>query len=141
MTLERINPAGLAPAQGFSHAVAGVGRTVHLAGQTALDGSGKIAGRSVAEQFERALANILAALAAAGGAPADLASMTIYVTDIADYRSHSREIGEVWRRLAGREYPAMACVEVVRLWDDEACVELQGIALVPDSEEYRNADE
>jgi enamine deaminase RidA (YjgF/YER057c/UK114 family) len=57
-----------------------------------------------------------------------LASVTIYLVDLADYRAHAREIGAVWRRLAGTEYPAMAGIGVARLWDDAALVELQGIA-------------
>lgn len=132
MSVERINPAGLPRPSGFSHAVsvpAGA-RLVFLAGQTALGENGRIAGGTVTEQFERALANLLTALAAAGGGPADLVSLTIYSTDIDDYRRHAAEIGEVWRRLAGREYPATAAVEVARLWDRAAMVEVQGIAAI-----------
>ncbi|MCY0940770.1 RidA family protein [Streptomyces antarcticus] len=132
MSLERINPAELSPPTGFSHAVAATGsRLVFLAGQTALDTSGKVVGESLPEQFECALANLLAALAAAGGAPADLARVTVYATDVAAYRTHAAELGRVWRRLAGRDYPAMALVGVVRLWDEEALVELDGVAVLP----------
>ena len=59
-------------------------------------------------QFEQALGNLLTALGAAGGQPSDLVSLTIYLTDVADYQAHGKEIGAVWRRLAGTEYPAMA---------------------------------
>jgi enamine deaminase RidA (YjgF/YER057c/UK114 family) len=83
----------------------------------------------VVEQFECALGNLLTALRAAGGQPADLVSVTVYAVDLDDYRSHTRQIGEVWRRLVGREYPAMAAVGVHRLWDPAALVELQGIAV------------
>ena len=132
MALDRVNPPSLAPPSGFSHAVvANGGRVVFLAGQTALDGSGAIVGSDVASQFERALANLLAALAAAGGGPADLASLTVYAVDLGDYRAHSREIGAAWRRLAGRDYPAMAAVGVTRLWDPAALVEIQGHAVLP----------
>ncbi|MFJ3837414.1 RidA family protein [Streptomyces sp. NPDC054904] len=132
MSPERVNPEGLSPATGFSHAVVATGgRLVFLAGQTALDGAGKVVGETLPEQFERALANLLAALAAAGGAPADLARVTVYATDVADYREHAGELGRVWRRLAGRDYPAMAVIGIVRLWDTEALVELDGIAVLP----------
>ena len=67
---------------------------------------------------------------AAGGAPDGLASLTIYITDVEDYQAHGKEIGAVWRRLAGTEYPAMAGVGVSRLWLSEALVEIQGIAVV-----------
>jgi len=132
MGIERVNPPSLAAPSGFSHAVVATGgRLVFLAGQTALDATGAIVGSTVAEQFDRALANLLAALAAAGGAPEHLASLTVYAVDLADYRAHGGEIGGVWRRLAGREYPAMAAIGVSRLWDEAALVEVQGYAVLP----------
>ncbi len=78
-----------------------------------------------------ALVDVLAALRAAGGGPADLVSLTIYIVDMDDYRAHARDIGAVWRRLVGTEYPAMAGIGVARLWDAEALVEVQGIAALP----------
>jgi enamine deaminase RidA (YjgF/YER057c/UK114 family) len=132
MSLERINPGELAPAAGFSHAVTAAGGTlVFLAGQTALDRAGTVVGETLVEQFETALSNLLEALGAAGGAPADLARVTVFATDVGEYRSRSRELGKIWRRLAGRDYPAMAVVGVVRLWDEQALVELDGIAVLP----------
>jgi len=131
MDVERINPAELARPSGFSHAVAVTGgRMVLLAGQVGLDRDGTVVSGGVVAQFERALANLLTALAAAGGQPADLVSLTIYIVDLADYQAHGKQIGVVWRRLAGTEYPATAAVGVTRLWDPEALVELQGIAAV-----------
>lgn len=128
----RVDPDGLAPARGFAHAVVATGRTtVYLAGQTALDPTGTIVAGDMVAQFERALANLLAALSAAGGEPAHLVRVTCYLTDVDAYRSRSAEIGAVWRRLVGRTYPAMAAVGVTRLWDDTALVELDGIAVLP----------
>src|SRR5215475_5449048 len=102
VSIEPVNPQDLARPYGFSHAVtASGGRLVFLAGQTALDPSGTIVGADVATQFERALANLLKALRAAGGKPEHLASLTIYATDLADYRAHGRDLREVWQRLAG----------------------------------------
>jgi enamine deaminase RidA (YjgF/YER057c/UK114 family) len=127
----RVNPPALAKPSGFSHAVVGEGRVVFLAGQTGLDASGRIvAPGDVVAQFERALSNLLEALRAAGATPADLASITIYVVDIPGYRSRSAEIGAVWHRLVGREYPAAAAIGVARLWDDDALVEIQGYAMI-----------
>ncbi|WP_430741772.1 RidA family protein [Streptomyces sp. P13-3-3] len=132
MTAERVNPPDLSPPAGFSHAVVAAGsRVVFLAGQTALDGDGKVVGDTLPEQFTRALTNLLTALRDAGGTPADLARVTVYATDVAAYREHARELGRLWRELAGRDYPAMAVVEVVRLWDEEAMVELDGFAVLP----------
>ena len=132
MGIEFFNPPQLARPAGFSHAAVGSGTVVFLAGQTALDGDGRIAGDTVVEQFERALSNLLTALRAAGGSPAQLASMTIYVVDMDDYRANSRDIGRVWKRLVGDRYPAMAAVGVARLWDEQALVEVQGCAILPD---------
>lgn len=129
--LRRINPPELAPATGFSHAVVGSGTVVFLAGQTALDRAGRIVGDGIVEQFRIALGNLLGALHAAGGSAADLASLTVYLVDVADYRAHAREIGRVWRELAGTDYPAMAAIGVTRLWDDAALVEVAGHAVLP----------
>jgi enamine deaminase RidA (YjgF/YER057c/UK114 family) len=131
MTLHRINPPELSPPTGFSHAVTATGRTlVLLAGQTALDSSGKVVGDTLPAQFEHALINLLTALEAAGGTPADLARLTVHTTDVAAYRDHAPELGRIWRALAGRDYPAMAVIGITRLWDEEAMVELDGLAVL-----------
>jgi len=130
--VELINPAELAKPSGYSHAVRASGTTtVHLAGQTALDSDGQIVGSTIVEQFEQALGNLLTALRAAGGAPGQLASLTIYIVDMDDYKVHAGEIGAVWRRAMGDHYPAMAAIGVTRLWDADALVELQGAAELP----------
>ncbi len=103
---------------------------VFLAGQIGIDRNGNVVDGGVVAQFERALGNLLTALAAAGGQPEDLVSLTIYLIDVEDYQAHGKEIGAVWRRLAGTEYPAMAGVAVTRLWNPAALVEIQGIAAV-----------
>jgi enamine deaminase RidA (YjgF/YER057c/UK114 family) len=132
MTVERVNPPSLAPPAGFAHAVVATGsRIVFLAGQTALTADGTVSGAGVVAQFERALGSLLEALAAAGGSPDQLASLTVYAVDLADYRAHARELGAVWRRLVGRNYPAMAAVGVSSLWDPAALVEVQGYAVLP----------
>ncbi|MEU6848717.1 RidA family protein [Actinacidiphila alni] len=132
MSLRRINPAELSPPTGFSHAVRATGRTlVMLAGQTALDASGEVVGDDLPAQFRRALGNLLTALRAAGGTPADLARVTVYATDVGDYRAHAAELGRIWRESAGRDYPAMAVIGAVRLWDEQALVEIDGIAVLP----------
>jgi enamine deaminase RidA (YjgF/YER057c/UK114 family) len=135
VTIERINPPELARPSGFAHAVRATGTvTVHLAGQTALDRDGTIVGDGIVGQFEQALGNLLTALRAAGGAPEHLASLTIYIVDVPDYRAHAREIGQVWKRLAGTDYPATAGIGIARLWDDDALVEVQGTAEIPVAE-------
>ena len=132
--LDRVNPPSLAAPSGFSHAVvtpvSDGSRVVFLAGQTGMDRTGAIVDGGLVAQFEQALANLLTALAAAGGRPEQLASLTVYIVDMDDYRARAREIGAGWRRLVGRDYPAMAGVGVSRLWDAEALVELQGVAVL-----------
>ncbi|MCM2411110.1 MULTISPECIES: RidA family protein [unclassified Streptomyces] len=130
--IHRINPAELSPPAGFSHAVTATGsQLVFLAGQTALDQQGDIIGTTLPEQFATALTNLFTALRAAGGAPADLARVTVYATDVADYRANAAELGRIWRRLAGRDYPAMAVIGAARLWDEQALVEIDGVAVLP----------
>jgi enamine deaminase RidA (YjgF/YER057c/UK114 family) len=129
VSIERVNPPELARPSGFSHAVVGHGTLVLLAGQTALDAAGRVTGADIVTQFEVALGNLLTALAAAGGRPDQLAALTVYVVDMDDYRRNSAALGQVWRRLAGRVYPAMAAIGVSRLWDAEALVEVQGMAI------------
>lgn len=131
MSIERINPGELGRPSGFSHAVSATGgRLIFLAGQTGYAPDGQIVPGGYVPQFEQALGNLLTALRAAGGKPSDLVSLTIYAVDLEGYRAHGREIGEVWRRLCGREYPAMAAIGVARLWDANALVEVQGAAVV-----------
>ena len=131
MNLERVNPAELGAPSGFSHAVSVTSsRLVFLAGQLGTGREGTIVPGGVVPQFEQALTNLLTALAAAGGGPGDLVSLTIYIVDVEGYQAHGREIGAVWRRLAGTDYPAMAGVGVALLWVPEALVEIQGVAAV-----------
>ncbi|HEX6937317.1 MAG TPA: RidA family protein [Actinomycetes bacterium] len=133
MSLERVNPPSLSAPSGFSHAVTARGGTlVFLAGQTAQDDERRIVDGGIVVQFEKALSNLLVALDAAGGRPENLAKLTIFAVDPEDYRANAREIGAVWHRLAGRDYPAMALIGIVRLWDESALVELEGIAVLPD---------
>ncbi len=131
---EVVVPHGLAEPRGFNHAVVTRGgRTVWLAGQTALDSSGDVvAPGDVGGQFEVGLGNPLASLRTAGGEPDHLATLTTYIVDMEDYRARARDIGRVWKRLVGSYYPAMAGIGVARLWDAEALVEVQGVAVIPD---------
>ncbi|MEV0644795.1 RidA family protein [Phytomonospora sp. NPDC050363] len=130
MSVERVNPPELAAPKGFTHAVVASGTHVYLAGQTGMDASGAIVGGGIVVQFRQALSNLLAALAAAGGTPDRLAQLRVYIVDVEAYRAASREIGAVWRELAGSDYPAMAGIGVARLWDAEALVEVEGVAVL-----------
>ncbi|MEO6796040.1 MAG: RidA family protein [Candidatus Dormibacter sp.] len=126
-----VNPESLPTPSGFSHAVvAQAGRTVYLAGQTAQLPDGQIAGRTMDEQFDQAAANVVKALEAAGADPKDLVSLQIFVTSITEYGHARQAIGEIYRRHFGRHYPAMALLEVQRLFDPAAKVEIMAIAVM-----------
>jgi enamine deaminase RidA (YjgF/YER057c/UK114 family) len=129
---EIVKAPGLAEPIGYAHAVvAASGRTVHLGGQTAMDASGRIVGDTFVEQFEVALRNMVAAMRAAGCAPADLVSLQIFVTDIAEYRAALPQLAPIWRAALGRRYPATGAFGVSALFDPEAKVELMGVAVRP----------
>jgi enamine deaminase RidA (YjgF/YER057c/UK114 family) len=133
MSNEVVTAPELAPPVGYAHAVVGApgARTVHLGGQTALGPDGAIRGGTLAEQFDVAAANVLAALRAAGGGPEHLVQMLVFVTDVAEYKAARPELGDVWKRRFGRRYPAMALLGVTALHDDEARVELVATAVIP----------
>ncbi len=129
MPHETINPEQLAKPSGFAHGTK-AGDTVYLGGQTAMDATGSIVPGGIVAQFRQAFTNVLDTLAAAGGVPSDIVSLTIYLTDVDDYQANGREIGRVWRELAGTQYPAMAGVGITSLWQKDALIEIQGIAVL-----------
>jgi enamine deaminase RidA (YjgF/YER057c/UK114 family) len=126
-----VNPASLPEPRGYSHGTL-AGNTLYLGGQTALDAQMRIVPGGIVAQFRQAFSNVLATLAEAGGVPADLVSITIYLTDIPDYQAHGTQIGEVWRELAGSVYPAMAGIGTTALWQPDALIEIVGVAVIPD---------
>ncbi|MGW2395298.1 RidA family protein [Kitasatospora sp. NPDC001664] len=138
LTPRPVNPPSLPEPSGYSHGTLS-GNTLHLGGQTALDRDMKIVPGGIVEQFRQAFGNVLATLAAAGGIPQDLVSVTLYLTDIPDYQAHGREIGAVWRELAGPVYPAMAGIGTTALWQPEALIEILGVAVIPDERLIRPA--
>jgi enamine deaminase RidA (YjgF/YER057c/UK114 family) len=131
MTPVAINPASLPVPSGYSHGTLS-GNTLHLGGQTALDADMRIVDGGIVEQFRQAFGNVLTTLREAGGIPEDLVSLTIYHTATPDYQAHGREIGRVWRELAGSVYPAMAGIGCTALWQPEALIEILGVAVIPD---------
>ncbi len=126
-----VNPTSLPAPRGYSHGTL-AGNTLYLGGQTALDADLRIVPGGIVEQFTQAFTNLLTTLRAAGGLPADLVSITIYLTDIPGYQAHGQEIGRVWRELAGPVYPAMAGIGTTALWQPEAMIETMGVAVIPD---------
>jgi len=117
-----LNPPELAPPSGFSHAVLAAG-TVYLAGQIG-------EGDTLVAQFDAAAVKLLAALAAAGGAPRELVSLQVFTTDVGEYKASLAQLGQVWRRRFGDHYPAMGLFGVTELFEPGAKVELMGIAVL-----------
>lgn len=132
LTPVAVNPAELPVPSGYSHGTLS-GNTLYLGGQTALDADMRIVEGGIVAQFRQAFSNVLTTLRAAGGVPEDLVSITIHLTDIPDYQAHGREIGAVWRELAGPVYPAMAGLGTSALWQPEALIEILGVAVIPDA--------
>jgi enamine deaminase RidA (YjgF/YER057c/UK114 family) len=126
-----INPPELGRPSGFSYAYDARGeRSVYFAGHTALDPQGKIVGPGdILRQFEQALSNLRATAAAAGLEMTGLIKLTLYVTDVEAYKARAAEIGAVYRRYFGRHYPAMTLVGVSRLWEPEAMIEIEAVAV------------
>ena len=127
--MRNINPEELGPARGFSHATA-AGDTVWLGGQIGSDATGRVVepGDLVA-QFGRALKRIAVALRAAGCEPADTVKLTYYVTDLKLYRDSLQALGPIYRDVFGRHYPATTLVEVSSLFDPDALVEIDAVAV------------
>lgn len=131
MSHKTINPESLPKPSGFAHGML-ADNTVFLGGQTALDKNMNIVPGGIVEQFTQAFSNVLTTLREAGGQPEDLVTVTIYLTDVDNYMANGREIGRIWREMAGTQYPAMAGIGVTRLWQKEALIEIQGIAVIPE---------
>lgn len=113
--------------KGYSNGIIASGRTLYIAGQIGWDASGKVESGFVA-QFDRALANVLSVVAAAGAGPEALVRLTIYVTDLDAYRHSLAEIGQIYRARMGKVYPVMALLGVAGLVEREAMVEIEAIA-------------
>ncbi len=124
-----VHPEGWPPAKGFAHGVLAEGRTLWIAGQWGSDAAGNFPDGLVA-QTEQALKNIAGVLAAAGARPEQVVRLTWYMTDLAEYNAKLREIGEAYRRVLGRHFPAMAAVGVTRLVDPRAVVEIEATAVL-----------
>ena len=114
--------------RGYSNGRIGEGAVLHDAGQIGWDEHGKFVEGGLGPQFAKALDNVLAVVRAAGGTASDIAAMTVFVTDIAAYRTAGKELGGVWRARLGKHYPAMALVGVTHLVEPQAIVEIQATA-------------
>ena len=130
--MKSLLPPGWPRPKGYSNGIAARGRLIVTAGVVGWNEREEFVDDTLAGQFAQALRNILAILACDGAGPANMARLTCYVTSIEDYRASLTEIGTAWRDIVGAHYPAMALVEVVRLVEPAAKVEIEATAVVPE---------
>ena len=132
MSFTFINPESLGAPRGYSNGVltdAG-GRLLFIAGQVAWNQQQQIVSDDLVEQFDQALANLIAVVSEARGTPEQIARLIIYVTDKDEYKRRMKEIGERYRARMGKHFPAMVLVEVKSLLEDDAKIEIEGIAVL-----------
>lgn len=126
-----LNPPSLAKPTGYSNGVLASGRVLFLAGQTGMDATGAIAAPGdLVAQFAQAIANLQAVVTQAGGTMTDVVKLNLYVTDKNLYKANLKPIGQAYRAVFGKHYPAMTLVEVKSLFDDEALIEIEGMAVI-----------
>ena len=127
-----LQPPGWARAKGFSNGIAASGRLVFIAGQIGWTGEGKWEAREFAGQFRQALQNVITVLKEAKGKPEHIVRLTWYVLDKREYLNALKPVGEAYRELMGKHYPTMAVVQVSGLVEDEARLEIEATAVVPE---------
>ena len=133
MTFTLINPESLGAPSGYANGMLTDtgGRLLFIAGQIAWNENREIVSKDFVEQFDKALENVMTVVHAAGGDPSNIARLVIYVTDKIEYRERTSEVGERYRKHMGKHFPAMVLVQVGGLLDDNAKVEIEGIAVLP----------
>jgi enamine deaminase RidA (YjgF/YER057c/UK114 family) len=130
--MQILQPPGWAKAKGFSNGIAAKGKLVFIAGQVGWTGEGKWQARDFAGQLRQALHNIISILKEANGKPEHIVRLTWYVLDKKEYLGALREVGLAYRELMGRHYPTMAVVQVAGLVEDEARLEIEATAVIPE---------
>ena len=129
--MQLLHPKGWAPTSGFSNGVAAEGRQVFVAGQVGWNARQEIVDDDFVAQVEQALRNIVDILGEAGARPEHLVRLTWYITDKREYIARSSEVGQAYRRVVGRHFPAMTLVQVAALLEDRAKVEIEATAVIP----------
>lgn len=132
MIHDELLPAGWPKPKGYANGVVARGRQIYIGGQIGWDANQKFQSHDFVAQVRQALRNIVDILAEAEAGPEHLVRLTWYVTDKKAYLESLREVGAAYREVLGRNYPAMALVQVVALVEDEAQVEIEATAVIPD---------
>lgn len=129
--MKTIQPEGWAPPKGYANGTLAEGRVLHVAGQIGWTAEARFEAHDFVGQARQALANVVAVVEAAGGGPEHVARLAWYVTDKRDYLARQAEMGEAYRAVMGRHFPAMTMVVVAGLVEDEALVEIEAVAVLP----------
>ena len=127
-----LNPEGWVPAKGYANGIAATGRLVFTGGLIGWNAAQEFESDDFVEQSRQALANVVTVLAEAGARPEHLVRLTWYITDKREYLASTRELGQAYRAVIGRHFPAMAMVQVAALIEDRAKVEIEATAVVPE---------
>ncbi len=126
-----LQPPGWPRPKGYANGIAASGRMIFTAGVIGWDDREMIVSHRLDAQFAQALRNIVAILAEGGAAPEHLVRLTIYVTDLQEYLASRDELVPIWRAILGDHFPAIALVQVVRLVERAAKIEIEATAVVP----------
>jgi enamine deaminase RidA (YjgF/YER057c/UK114 family) len=132
MPFDLIDPAGLEKPVGYAHLAKITGGTVvHIAGQAPFDEQGKVVGNgNFVAQFTQVMANLKIAVESVGGKPTDYAVLTIYITELEAYWSNKKPLGQAYRDVFGKYFPAITLVEVKRLYNPDCMIEISGVAIL-----------
>ena len=130
--MEILLPPGWPRPSGYANGIAATGRQIFVAGQIGWDTDGKIVSTDLTRQVTKALENIVAILDAGGAQPTHIARMTWYLTDREEYLREREKIGEAYRAVIGKHFPAMSLLFVYHLLEQGAKVEIEATAVVPD---------
>lgn len=129
--MEFLQPNGWKPAKGYANGVVAQGRMVFLGGQIGWNEEQQFESDDFIDQFRQTLSNIVVLLAEAGGGPEHLVRLTWYITDRDAYLNSQKEMGAVYREVIGRHFPPMAVVQVVKLVEERALIEIEATAVLP----------
>lgn len=136
MSSDEIIVPGWPKPRGYANGRVGHGEPLHVGGMIGWDDEGVVA-EGLAAQFAQTLDNVLAVVKAAGGVPQDVASMTVFVTDIPAYRNLAvNGLGAIWRERFGKHYPAMALLGIKELVEPSAMVEIEAVAYIADGDSF-----
>lgn len=127
-----LQPEGWAKPIGYANGMAATGRMVFVGGQVGWNAACEFESDDFVEQVRQTLKNVVAILAEGGAEPKHITSMTWYFTDKQEYLSNLKGIGQAYREIIGRHFPAMAAVQVVALVEDRAKIEIQATAVIPE---------